>query len=168
MFSMVLALTDASVSQQLNPAERGMLQCQMPDIASKTCFSLSRVRRTSPSTYAFDTEILIDAAGTITASIHSKVFVRGATICEVMNRTDVSGATFASEGSRLSPAQAADYRARLLASYAPVLGHTICTQILPGEDGVDTVIGSIDGRRIPSTDYAMKWVDPGDGWKVGP
>ena len=168
MFSILLAFSAASVAQQMAPAKQGMQQCQMPNAAAKTCFSLSRVRQTSPSTYAFDSEILVDEAGTITATIHSTVFVRGGAICEVMKRSDLDQATIASEGNRQGRAQSAEYRARLEADYAPVFGHTICTQIVADEDGSLTVIGTLDGRRIPAGDYPMLWVKPEDGWKVAP
>jgi len=168
MISFAFALAAASVAEQLAPAKNGMLQCQMPNLESKTCFSLSKVRQSGPSTYAFDTEVLVDAAGPVTASMHSTVFVRGSEICEKMTGRDTAGATFASEGHPLSAAEAADYRTRLRGDFAGLVGHTVCTRNVPGDGGFETVVGTIDGRRVPEADYAMKWVALGEGWKVAP
>jgi hypothetical protein len=168
MLNIALALAAASVTEQMAPAKRGMLQCQMPNLESKTCFSLSKIRQTSPSTYQFETEILVDVAGVVTASMRSKVFTRGSEICQVMKPADATSATFASEGRPLSTEEAAEYRAKLRADFAAFAGHTICTRIVPGDEGVDTVVGTFDGRRSPAGDYAMKWVSPSDGWKVAP
>jgi hypothetical protein len=168
MLILLSALAATSVSQQLAPAKHGLLECQMPNLESKTCLTLSKVTQLSASTYAFDTELLMDAAGMITARIHSQVFVRGSEICERMSGKDAADASFASEGQPLSGSQAAQYRAKLRAQFAPIAGHTICTQNVPADDGLETVIGTIDGKRVPEGDYGMKWVDPRDGWKVGP
>jgi hypothetical protein len=168
MFSFAIALATASVAEQMAPAKQGFLQCQMPDTSSKTCFSLSAVRQTGPSTYSFKSDILIDAAGPVIASMQSIVFVRGVEICQVMKLGELAGASITFDGHPLSGAEAQVYRARLRADFAPVAGHQICTRILPGEQGALTVIGTLDGRRIPAGDYQMKWVTADDGWKVAP
>jgi hypothetical protein len=168
MFILLSALAATSVAQQLAPAKRGLPECQMPNLESKTCFTLSKVTQLTPSTYAFDTELLLDAAGMITARIHSQVFVSGSEICERMSGRDAASATFASEGRPLSGPEAAEYRAKLRGQFAPIAGHIVCTRNIPADDGLETVIGTIDGKRVPQGDYGMKWVDPRDGWKVGP
>jgi len=168
MLSVLLSLAAASVAQQLAPAKRGLLECQMPNLETKTCLSLSKVSQSSASTYSFETEMLVDQAGMITARMHTQVSVRGTQICEKMSVSDTARATFASEGRPLSGAQAADYRAKLRAEFAPVVGHIICTRNVTADDDMETVEAWIDGKRVPGGDYAMIWVDPADGWKVGP
>jgi len=145
-----------------------MLQCQMPNLESKTCYSLTTVRQTGPSTYSLKTDILVDAAGPVIASIQSIVSVRGSEICQVMKPNELAGAEFTFDGRPFSGAEAADYRARLRGDFAGLAGHRVCTQIVPGEQGVVTVIGTLDGKRIPAGDYEMKWVTAEDGWKVAP
>ena len=168
MFSIVLALTAASVAQQMEPAQQGLAQCQMPNFDSKTCFSLSKVHQAGPSTYTFETEILVDAAGAVTALMHTNVFVRGSEVCETMNGREVANARFASEGHPLSAVEATEYRAKLRASFAAFSGHTICTRIASGAEDTETVVATIDGRRVPAADYEMKWVSLHDGWRVAP
>jgi len=168
MMSLAIALATASVAEQMAPAKQGLLQCQIPDAEAKTCFSLSTIRQTGPSTYSFKTDILIDAAGPVIASIQSIVFVHGSEICEVMKLSELTSAGITFDGHRLSGAEAEEYRARLRADFAPVAGHRVCTRIVPGEQGALTVTGTLDGKRIPAGDYAMKWVTADDGWKVAP
>ncbi len=146
------------------PAQLGMLQCQMPDLMFKTCFSLSKVRPNGPSAYIFDSEMVVDSP--VTASMHTKAFVRGFAICEIMNPNDLKEATFASEGHQLSALQAAKYRARIRRSLAPFFGRTLCTTIVRGDGGMQKVVGTVDGKRFPAADYSMKWVAPEDGWIV--
>lgn len=168
MIALSFLLVAASVAEQMAPAKQGMLQCQMPNLESKTCFSLTTVRQTGPSTYSLKTDMLVDAAGPVIASIRSIVSVRGSEICQVMNPNELAGAEFTFDGRPLAGAEAADYGARLRGDFAGLAGHRVCTQIVPGEQGVVTVIGTLDGKRIPVGDYEMKWVTPGDGWKVAP
>ncbi|HEX8839539.1 MAG TPA: hypothetical protein VF750_03605 [Sphingomicrobium sp.] len=168
MLSIALALAAASVAQQLAPASRGLVQCQMPSPETKACFSLSKIRKTGPASYVYDTELLVDPAGAVTATFHSPVSVRGSEVCQAINGRDIAGATFASQGQRLSGADAAAYRAQLRSNFAGMLGHTICTRVVKGGGGGHTVIGWIDGARIPAGDYEMMWVSRAAGWRVAP
>ena len=168
MFTVLLSLAAASVAHQLAPATRGLAQCQMPSPETKTCFSLSKIRKTGPASYVYDTELLVDAAGGVTATFHSPVSVRGSEVCQAINGRDIAGATFASQGQRLSAADAAAYRAQLRANFAGMMGHTICTRVVRGSGGTQTVIGWLDGARIPAGDYEMMWVSRASGWRVAP
>ena len=168
MLSFAIALAAASVAEQMAPAKQGMLQCQMPNLESKTCFSLTTVRQTGPSTYSFTTEILVDAAGPVIASFRSIDSVRGPEICLIIKSNETEGATFTFDGRPLSGAEVADYRERLRANFAGLAGHRVCTQIVADDQGLLTVIGTLDGKRIPAGDYEMKWVRAEDGWKVAP
>ena len=168
MLSIVAAITVATVAEQLSPAKEGMVECQIPNLQAKTCVSLSEVRQLGPSTYSFDTEILVDTAGPVTAMMHSEVFVKGSEVCQTMTGEEPAGATFLSGGHQLSASETAPYLTKLSASFAPLAGHTICTQNDSSADGVVTVIGTIDGNRVPPADYPMKWVKRSDGWRVAP
>lgn len=143
-----------------------MLQCQLPNTEARTCFSLSKITRSTPSTYRFTIELLLDAAGPVTATMESIDSVQGTYICETMSTAEAARAQFKSDGQPLSAIDAARYRATLRAMIAPVSGHRICTQVVPSEDGSLAVIGTLDGKRIPAGDYEMKWVKPSDGWRV--
>lgn len=166
MLSIALALAAASVAEQMAPAKQGLLQCQLPDVLFKTCFSLSTVHEVGPSTYMFEIELAMDAQ--VTARMKNQAFVRGSNVCDVINVDDARGATFTSGGRPVSAAKAAAYRSKLRGSFAVFSGKTVCTHIVPGEQGVEMVAAIIDGKRLPAADYPMKWVAPKDGWKVAP
>jgi hypothetical protein len=168
MLSIALVLAAASVTEQMAPAKQGMLQCQMPDVLFKTCFSLSKVYQTGPSTWMFDTQMLVDLQSPVIASIKDTASVHGSEVCNAASANEVSKFTFSLEGRPLPPAEAANYRAKLGKAYAALTGKMICTEIVPNEHGMKMVQATIDGKRFPVGDYAMKWVSPKDGWTVAP
>ena len=164
MLSFAIALAATSVAEQMAPAAQGMLQCQMPDVLFKTCLSLSKVRPTGPGVYTFESEIAV--APDVSAQLTSATFVRGSDVCDVIDMRDIATAKFTNEGHALPAAKAAAYRAGLSRKYAPLKGKTICTHIEHGDEGTETVVGTLNGKRVPFADYAMKWVGPDEGWKV--
>jgi len=168
MLSIALVLTAANVTEQMAPAKQGMLQCQMPDVLFKTCFSLSKVYQNGPSTWVFDTQMVVDLQSSVIASIKDTVFVRGTEVCKAASAIDVSKFTFSLEGRSLPSAEAAKYREKLRRFYAAFGGKMICTEVVPNEQGMDMVHTTVDGKRFPAGDYAMKWVSPKDGWTVAP
>ena len=168
MLSIALILSAASVTEQMAPAKQGMLQCQMPDVLFKTCFSLSKVYQAGPSNWIFDTQMVVDLQSPVIASIKDTASVRGSEVCNAASATEVSKFTFSLEGRPLPPAEAAKYRAKLRKYYAVLVGKMVCTQIVPNEQGMEMVQATIDGKRFPAGDYAKKWVSPKDGWTVAP
>jgi hypothetical protein len=106
MLSIALLLAGASVAEQMAPAKQGMVQCQMPDVLFKTCFSLSKVYQTGPSAWVFDTQMVVDLQSPVIASAEDTVFVRGTEVCKAFNAIDVSKFIFSLEGRpfhRLKP-----------------------------------------------------------------
>ena len=83
-------------------------------------------------------------------------------------RQEIDGWPVKVAGTPASPAQAARIRATLKRKYAPISGKLVCSAIVHGEQQMETVETSIDGKRTPALDYAMKWVSPKDGWTVAP
>lgn len=161
-------MATASVAEQMAPAKQGMLQCQLPDELFKTCFSLSKVYQTGPSTWTFDTQTAVDLQSNVIATIKDTAFVRELEVCKAANTIDISKFTFTRGGRPLSPSEVAHYRAKLGRTYGAFAGKTICTKIVPSEQNMELVQGTINGKRVPAMDYAMKWVSPKDGWKVAP
>src|SRR5688572_12022577 len=98
MISIAVALAAAPVAEQMAPAKRGMLQCQMPDTLFKTCASLSKVVEAGPSTYRIQTRMLLDPTGPVVATMNTTVTVQGTEICERMKLADLSAATLTSAG----------------------------------------------------------------------
>ena len=166
MISLALALAAAPVAEQMAPAKRGMLQCQMPDTLFKTCASLSKVVEAGPSTYRIETRMLIDPSGPVVATMHSTVTVQGSEICERMKLADLSAATLTSAGKPVPPASAARYLNVMRHGFAALEGKQVCTEIVSDDQGTTKVLGRIAGKRMPALDYDMIWVAPGDGWTV--
>jgi hypothetical protein len=167
MIVIALALAASSVAHQMQPAKQGLLQCQMPDVLFKTCFSLSKVVQTGPTTYRFETRMLIRPDDPVVMAIDQLATVQGQEVCARLALSDLSKATIMLGGKKLPAASAAPYLSLLRRQYAAVQGKLICTEIIPNEQGMERVIARVDGKRFPAADYAMKWVSPEDGWVVG-
>lgn len=168
MFEFALLLAAASVSEQMAPARDGLEQCQMPDAVSKVCYSLSKIVQDGPSAYTFKTETVIDPAMSIIGKLDERTFVDGTQLCEVMKADGGDTMAFSHEGRPLAPADAARYRAPLHQSYAALAGHKMCTEVVPNDESTVRVIATVDGKRVPTLDYLMKWVSRADGWRVAP
>jgi len=168
MLGIAFVMAAASVAEQMAPAKQGMLQCQMPDVFFKTCFSLSKVYQTGPSTWVFDTQIVVDPQSPVIASIKETASVRGSEICKAANAIDVSKFTFSLEGRPIPAGESAKYRAKLRKYYEAFAKKMICTQVVPSEQDMEMVQVTVNGKRFPAGDYAMKWVSLKDGWKVAP
>ena len=166
MISIIFALAAAPVAEQMAPAKRGMLQCQMPDALFKTCASLSKVVEAGRSTYRIETRMLLDPSGPVVATMNSTVTVQGTEICERMKLADLSAATLTSAGKPLPPASAARYLGVMRRGFAALEGKQVCTEIVADDQGTTKVLGRIAGKRMPALDYDMIWVDPKDGWTV--
>jgi hypothetical protein len=167
MISLLIAFSGASVAEQMAPAQRGELQCQMPDVLFKTCFSLSKVVRTGPTTYRFETRMLISKNDPVVMAIDQIATVQGQEVCARLTLSDLSKAKITLGGKELPAANSARYFSLLRRQYAAVQGKLICTEIVANEQGMEKVQGRIDGKRVSALDYAMIWVRPDDGWVVG-
>ena len=166
MISIAFALAAAPVAEQMAPAKRGMLQCQMPDALFKTCASLSKVVEAGPSTYRIQTRMLLDPNGPVVATMNTTVTVQGTEICERMKLADLSAATLTSAGKPIPAASAARYLSVMRRGFAALDGKQVCTEIVADDQGTTKVLGRISGKRMPALDYDMIWVAAGDGWTV--
>lgn len=168
MLSIAFAFLATSVAEQMAPAKKGLLQCQSPIGSTKTCDSISRVTQVSSGSYRFENEILIDADGPVILLERAIATVQGNKLCETVRLAEIDKFAIFINGKPATSAERARYRANIKEKFAPIAGRTICTSVVPDEDGLQTVEASISGQRLPILDYTMKWVGPNDGWKVAP
>lgn len=166
MISLAIALAAASVAEQMAPAQKGMLQCQMPDMLFKTCASLTKVVVSGPEAYRVETSLLVNPVGPVVATVTSNLTVQGNAICDKNDPADIDAASVAIGGKPAPAAAAARHIATLRRTLATFSRKTVCTEIVAGEGGNLKVQGRVDGTRIPALDYDMIWVKPGEGWTV--
>jgi hypothetical protein len=167
MLSLPLVLA-ASISQQMAPASQGKLQCLSPIESMKTCDSLSKITQVAPGQYRYEAQILLDADGPVIATERGTLSVQGAKVCEKVRLSNLDTMTFRVAGAPASAAETSRYRTEFKRKFAIIAGQMICNTIAPEDDGVHEVETFIAGRRVHGLDYSMKWVGPGDGWKVAP
>jgi len=166
MISFAVLLAAASVAEQMAPAQKGMLQCQMPDMLFKTCASLTKVVVSGPEAYRLETSLLVNPVGPVVATVSSNLTVQGNAICDKNDPADIDAATVAIGGKPAPAAAAARHIATLKRTLATFSRKTVCTEVTIGEAGTLKVQGSVNGTRIPALDYDMIWVAPADGWTV--
>ena len=166
MISLAFALAAASVADQMAPAQKGMLQCQMPDMLFKTCASLTKVVASGPESYRLETSLLVNPAGPVVATVTSTVTMQGSEICDRNEPADIAAATVTVGGKAVPATTAARHIATLRRGLASVSGKLVCTEIVAGGEGHTKVQGRIEGKRVPALDYDMIWVGPADGWTV--
>jgi hypothetical protein len=149
------------------PAKQGLLQCQQPDELSRTCLSLSKVYQTGPSTWIYEMNTAING---IVLSMKTETFERGAELCDVIDLNDLTAATYTEYGRPASASQVAEVKAIFRDQMRPFSGKTVCTRIVPGHEasGTDVMQATVNAKRFPAGDYAVKWVSPRDGWRVAP
>lgn len=167
MISLLIAFAGASVAEQMEPARHGQLQCGQPDELFKTCSSLSKVSQVGTGSVRFETKLLIDPNGPVVAVDHNTATIHGSQVCEVFRFSQIDRWTVTIGGRADNSARTEKYRAAAKRGIAPLVGQTVCTTIVPSEQGMHKVLATIGGKRAPAFDYAMKWVDPDDGWVVG-
>jgi len=166
MISFAIALAAASVAEQMAPAQKGMLQCQMPDMLFKTCASLTKVVASGPEAYRIETSLLVNPVGPVVATVASSLTVQGNEICDKNDPADIDAATVAIGGKPAPAVAAARHIATLRRNLATFSRKTVCTEVVTGEGGTMKVQGRVNGIRIPALDYDMVWVNPADGWTV--
>lgn len=167
MLSVILSLAAAPVAQQMEPARQGKLQCQNPDALFKTCESLSRVVQVGPTSWRFDTEMLVDPEGPVIMTERSVTTVEGNTVCDVIRLPDIDHWGVRIGDRSATASETARFRNLFKSRLAKLAGMKVCTEILDAEEGIHKVVGTIGGVHFPAADYSMKWVDPGEGWTVG-
>jgi hypothetical protein len=166
MISFAIALAAAAVAEQMAPAQKGMLQCQMPDMLFKTCASLTKVVASGPEAYRLETSLLVNPTGPVVATVTSNVAVQGNAICDKNDPADIDAAAVMIGGKPAPAAEAARHIATLKRTLATFARKTVCTEVVAGEGGTLKVQGRVNGTRIPLLDYDMIWVNPADGWTV--
>ncbi len=150
----------------LGPVASGLVQCYAPDVAKKTCASLSEYRDNGDGSYANIASVLISATPPAVLKTITPVKVVDGAICGQIRQEDITAGTLTINGSLYAADAAAPILAKVATGMSSLYGHDICTSY--SQDGkVLTAKVTFDGNPHPP-DNAVVWVDPADGYKVAP
>lgn len=157
----------AQTADPLAPAREGRLQCFEPNVAAKTCQSISGYTFQANGVIDNPAHVLISPAPVIVMHVNSPVTVNNNAVCGPIAAGDIQRATFTIDGAAASEADTADIRGALVQQLAPALGHETCMTLTPDGEGfrADTTIA---GVPQPQQTQRVIWVGANDGYRVAP
>ncbi|MBO9623127.1 MAG: hypothetical protein J7500_10490 [Sphingomonas sp.] len=148
----------------LTPAREGLLRCTSPDPARKTCSSLTSF--TIRPDGSFEAEVT-GIGGPAGIQVHYRMpgKIVGGAACFVHRTDTLASATFTKPNARLAQSLQETLRRDLAAAMAPLNGRQRCYR-----DQIDNAVliarTTLDGVAQPDLDRPVRWVAPGDGYKV--
>jgi hypothetical protein len=156
----------ASLSGPLAPAAKGESQCFGPDLAARTCQSMSTYRLEKGGISDVAT-ILISKSPVIVMTTVAPVRIEGERVCGPIRAEDIAAASFTVDGRPADAEQTSALDGKLTDAMKDLFGHDICVAFTRNGDGF-LATSTMDG--VPRRDEGQKaiWVSPTDGYRVAP
>ncbi len=171
MILMAMALAASKVpvalSNPLDPAIKGQMQCHQPDVKRRTCRSIATYRKGPSGSYSNKAIVLISSAGPVTLETVTPVTVEAGAVCGSIRAEDIMRGKLRVADRLLSDDEARPVLLRVSQSMTQVMGKRICTSYVTAQTGL-IAKASIDGVYRPESDQTVKWVRPTDGYVVAP
>lgn len=148
-------------------ASAGDIQCYMPDLRRKICWTTTRYRRTQKGGIEMVTLTVVGRNGTM--EVTEPVEVKDNKVCSVIQRSQLDAATFVMpDGKPADAAQAQKLRELVGRDVGKYFGHLMCTAYEDlGHNFVATQ--TLDGERIdPREVIPVIWVRADEGYQVRP
>lgn len=145
---------------------QGKLRCGLPDVQRKTCGTLSSYALGPNDSYVVSFQGLISDDGLVLAYAATGHFKNGE-LCLAVGDREVAAARFIKGGVTLTGDALAGLRDDLRIVFADTYGKEICNRDL-GQNGVFRSEGWVAGERSTDYDKDVIWVDPKDGYTLGP
>lgn len=148
------------------PVRAGKIRCGLPDPDHKTCITMARYVPRPDGGYDVVLDGLSPESG---IAIHYRVplVLRDDRLCVTLTNADLDKASFSKAGTPLKGEVLEAVRDRQREGMTPLLGHEVCARDT-ADDGEFLAEGYVDGERIPQLDKNVRWVDPAEGYELGP
>lgn len=167
--AIVLMLAGAAVADLdiLAQSKSGKLICVNPDLATKTCSSVSSYSVSDDGSVIETTEVLLtpDQPLTLTMSIETKI--DGSSICGVMKLEDLKRGIVRMNGAAIPPDRSALVLQRLEASMGSLAGREVCDALRIESNGL-VKYGQVDRVDIKLPGKPVTWISSTEGFKVAP
>ncbi len=148
------------------PIRAGKLRCGLPDVARKTCRTLTRYAvRPDGKLDVFVRGLPGDDGLSVT--YHTTGAIENGGPCITITDGDVAAAAFDKSGVKLTGAALDRAREGMRAALARLLNRKSCSRD-QGIDGVFNAEGYLGDERFPALDKQVMWVDPDAGYTLGP
>jgi hypothetical protein len=161
------AAAGAPLPAPIEPAGEGRMQCATPDAAHKKCATLTGYARRADGVIETTAAVLLDRDPLVIMTMVSDTTVTQGRVCGGMSKASIAAARFTMAGAEVDEAKAAMLRAAVMRAYGDVVDRTMCTSFVPDGSGFSAHT-AVDGLPRPGLDRRVIWVNPADGWKVGP
>jgi hypothetical protein len=161
------AAAGAPLPPPIEPAGEGRMQCAAPDVTRKVCGTLTGYVRRPDGGIETTATVLLDRDPLVIMTTISDATIAQGRVCGAMSKAVIAAARFTMAGAEVDDAKAAMLRAAVTRAYGEIVDHTMCTSFLPDGSGFSAHT-AVDGLPRPGLDRRVIWVNPADGWKVGP
>ena len=166
IFWAILAVA-APYPDPIAPAADGKVMCFRPDAARKTCASTGGYTDNGDGTFTNVGTMLISARPVTVVQVRTLATLRDGAVCGAIHAADISAATVTVDGTTLSPEDAQPILDRLLATvFSGIVDYQVCTTYV-SRGGQLMSKASLNGQPF-GIDAVVKWVAPGDGYRVAP
>lgn len=148
------------------PIRQGKLRCGIPDVQRKTCGTLASYVLGPNDSYVVTFRGVISNDGLIMGYSATGQF-RNGELCLMVGTRDIDAATFIKGGVAFSGDALTRMRGEMRALFAETDDREVCNRDL-GQQGVFRSEGWVSGERDSRYDKDVIWVDPKDGYTLGP
>ena len=155
------------ITDPLEPAERGLVECHHPNEQRKTCRSMTRYKALGGGRYSDTTVALVSNDGPMLVEITLPVVMKSAAVCATMSSSAFARGKVLYAGRLINPAEAAPVLKAAAAATKRYMNKEVCTSYV-SSFGAVTGKAAIDGVPQPDLDVRLKWVRLDDGYTVGP
>ena len=162
----VLMISAAS-ADPLAEGLAGKLQCYRPDTTRKTCGALSSYSLRRDGAVLNTADVMLSPNPVVVMHTVSTVEIKGEAVCGPLRKDDIDGAAILVNGVPLPEEKAVAARAQIAGAFQAMLGKEVCTTYVPDGDKLSAHV-SVDGKPNPAFTQTVIWVNPEDGYKVGP
>ena len=171
MFLALLAATALSPANAyvgpLAPAGKGMAQCYVPNVATKTCGSMATYHQNADGTFTNKAMVLISKSPPAILEMNTNVQVKNGAVCGKILEQNITSARLTVNGTDVPADQSAPVLAQVASGMTAVVGHEICTSYVQS-GGQLVAKATMDGVPKPDQDQVMLWVSPADGYSIAP
>lgn len=161
------AAAQPASANPLAPALAGQLQCHYPNEQAKTCRTLVSYKSLGGDRYSSTDTILLSPQGPVTLDVTSELAVKDGAACGQIRREDLETGQVKVADRVLTPAEAQPIKDQIAQAMASFFDKQGCATYVASDKGLIEKV-SLAGTPRPDLDQPVKWVAPGDGYKVAP
>jgi hypothetical protein len=157
-----------AATDPLGPATLGQLQCFTPDTSRKMCQALAGYTWGPGRAIQIRADILMAPTSLlIVMRTSTSVEVQSGAVCGQLRARDIEASTFRIAGRPVPQQMVQLVSPQILSVMRSHLNQEICSTFVPNGSSFTTQL-TIDGVAHPEISETFIWVQPNEGYAVGP